>query len=97
MRQVHIIIDCLNDPENQFTFKTFNQRAVLDNALNKLSWSVYGRETKKYAHLGPGNRMTRIQSQRLIWFVDRITPAYKRSNPQVHRVLGNALRKLKIA
>ena len=97
VRQVHIIIDCLNDSANQFTFVTFNQRGVLDNAMTKLSWSVFGRETKKYAHLGSGNRMTRIQAQRLIWFVDRIIPTYKRSNPQIHRVLGNALRKLQIA
>jgi len=96
-RQVIVILDCLHAPVNHSMFEVFNQRNVLDNALSKLSSSVFKREGMKYAHFGPGNRMTRIQAQRLIWFVDRIMPTYKRFNPQIHRVLGNALRKLKTA
>lgn len=94
VRQVEVIMDCRQDPTNLFDSDMYNQRGVLDNAFSKLSESVYDRANKKYAHLGSGNRMTRTQVQRLQWFIETAKPFYRRSNPQIARILGNALKKL---
>jgi hypothetical protein len=97
VRQAKVIHHCLNDPRTESMRQMYNHRDVLSNAHSKIYCSIPDNPKALYARLGTGNRMTRIQRNALIGFIESIMPLYKRENPQVGRVLRNALYKLKRA
>ena len=97
VRQAMVIHDCLNDPRTESMRQMYNYRYVLSNAHSKVYCSIPDNTKALYARLGSRNRMTRIQCNALIGFIESIMPLYKRDNPQVGRVLRNALYKLKRA
>jgi hypothetical protein len=91
VRQVEVVLESLVESENQFYYDKNNERNVLDNAALRLHTSIPANGKTKYAFLGRGNRMTQVQLHNLTWFLEGIIQSYRKSKPQVHRVLFNAL------
>jgi hypothetical protein len=94
VRQVEVINECLNHPENNYYFDLYNGRSVLNNAYEKLLGSIRKGAVIKYAFLGKGNRLTTIQVASLIGFLESIIMSQGKSNPQLNRVVKNAIVKL---